>query len=66
MHIGDGIKLLNLTVSGRQWIANLHHHLPSSLRGEFESDDGSTPLAASTCVSASLLTAARCNLPQRT
>ena len=27
MHIGDGIKLLNLTVSGRQWIANLHHHL---------------------------------------
>jgi hypothetical protein len=27
MHIGDGIKLLNLTVSGRQWIANLHHHI---------------------------------------
>jgi predicted HD phosphohydrolase len=27
MHIGDGIKLLNLTVSGRQWIANLHHHV---------------------------------------
>ena len=27
MHIGDGIKLLNLTVSGQQWIANLHHHV---------------------------------------
>jgi hypothetical protein len=27
MHIGDGIKLLNLTVSGRQWIANLYHHV---------------------------------------
>ena len=27
MHIGDGVKLLNLTVSGRQWIANLHHHV---------------------------------------
>jgi len=27
MHIGDGIKLLNMTVSGRQWIANLHHHV---------------------------------------
>ncbi|MBR0799595.1 HD domain-containing protein [Bradyrhizobium jicamae] len=27
MHIGDGIKFLNLTVSGRQWIANLHHHV---------------------------------------
>jgi len=27
MHIGDGLKLLNLTVSGRQWIANLHHHV---------------------------------------
>jgi hypothetical protein len=27
MHIGDGIKFLNLTVSGRQWIANLHHHI---------------------------------------
>jgi hypothetical protein len=27
MHIGDGIKLLNLTVSGRQWVANLHHHV---------------------------------------
>jgi len=27
MHIDDGIKFLNLTVSGRQWIANLHHHI---------------------------------------
>jgi hypothetical protein len=27
MHIGDLIKFLNLTVSGRQWIANLHHHV---------------------------------------
>jgi len=27
MHIDDGIKYLNMTVSGRQWIANLHHHI---------------------------------------
>ena len=27
MHIEDGLKYLNMTVSGRQWIANLHHHL---------------------------------------
>jgi hypothetical protein len=27
MHLGEGIKYLNLTVSGRQWIANLHHHV---------------------------------------
>jgi hypothetical protein len=27
MHIEEGVKLLNLTVSGRQWIANLHHHI---------------------------------------
>jgi hypothetical protein len=27
MHIEDGVKYLNMTVSGRQWIANLHHHL---------------------------------------
>jgi len=26
-HICEGTKLLNLTVSGRQWIANLHHHI---------------------------------------
>jgi HD domain len=27
MHLQDGIKYLNMTVSGRQWIANLHHHV---------------------------------------
>jgi HD domain len=27
MHLDDGIKFLNMTVSGRQWIANLHHHI---------------------------------------
>src|SRR4051794_38419756 len=27
MHLEDGIKYLKLTVSGRQWIANLHHHV---------------------------------------
>jgi hypothetical protein len=27
MHIDEGIKYLSLTVSGRQWIANLHHHV---------------------------------------
>jgi hypothetical protein len=27
MHLDEGIKFLNLTVSGRQWIANLHHHV---------------------------------------
>src|SRR5947208_7092440 len=27
MHIEDGIEYLNRTVSGRQWIANLHHHV---------------------------------------
>lgn len=26
-HIEDGVKYLNMTVSGRQWIANLHHHI---------------------------------------
>ena len=26
-HLDEGIKYLNLTVSGRQWIANLHHHV---------------------------------------
>jgi 3'5'-cyclic nucleotide phosphodiesterase len=29
-HIEDGIKYLNMTVSGRQWIANLHHHILSA------------------------------------
>lgn len=27
MHVDEGIKFLNLTVSGRQWIANMHHHI---------------------------------------
>jgi HD domain len=26
-HLDEGISYLNLTASGRQWIANLHHHL---------------------------------------
>jgi HD domain len=26
-HIEDGMKYLNMTDSGRQWIANLHHHI---------------------------------------
>ncbi len=29
-HIEDGIKYLNMTGSGRQWIANLHHHILSA------------------------------------
>jgi hypothetical protein len=27
MYLDEGIKYLSLTVSGRQWIANLHHHV---------------------------------------
>jgi hypothetical protein len=27
MHLDDGMKYLNMTVSGRRWIANLHHHV---------------------------------------
>ena len=26
-NLDEGIKYLSLTVSGRQWIANLHHHV---------------------------------------
>jgi hypothetical protein len=26
-HLDQGVKYLNLTASGRQWIANLHHHV---------------------------------------
>ena len=26
-HLGGAIRYLNMTVSGRQWIANLHHHV---------------------------------------
>ena len=33
MHLDDGIKYLNLSVSGRQWIANLHHHVLCAERG---------------------------------
>ena len=31
-HLETGIKYLNMTVSGRQWIANLHHHVLRSNR----------------------------------
>ena len=27
MHLDEGMKYLNMTVSGRQWIANMHHHI---------------------------------------
>jgi hypothetical protein len=27
MQLTEGLKFLNMTVSGRQWIANLHHHI---------------------------------------
>jgi HD domain len=34
MHLDDGIKYLNLTASGRQWIANLHHHILCAERAQ--------------------------------
>lgn len=34
MHLDDGIKYLNMTTSGRQWIANLHHHLLCAERAQ--------------------------------
>jgi hypothetical protein len=34
MHIEDGLKLLNLTVSGRHWIANMHHHVLCAERSD--------------------------------
>jgi hypothetical protein len=34
MHIEEGVKLLNLTVSGRQWIANLDHHILCAERSD--------------------------------
>ena len=34
MHIEDGLKLLNLTESGRQWIANLYHHVLCAERSD--------------------------------
>lgn len=30
MHLDDGMKYLNMTVSGRRWIANLHHHVQNA------------------------------------
>jgi hypothetical protein len=33
-HLDDGIKYLNMTTSGRQWIANLHHHILCAERAE--------------------------------
>ena len=34
MHLDEGIKYLNMTVSGRQWIANLHHHILCAERSQ--------------------------------
>lgn len=34
MHLEDGMKYLNMTTSGRQWIANLHHHILCAERAE--------------------------------
>jgi hypothetical protein len=34
MHLDDGMKYLNMTTSGRQWIANLHHHILCAERAE--------------------------------
>ena len=34
MHIEDGMKYLNMTTSGRQWIANLHHHILCAERAQ--------------------------------
>jgi hypothetical protein len=34
MHIEDGVKYLNMTASGRQWIANLHHHILCAERAQ--------------------------------
>jgi HD domain-containing protein len=33
-HLDEGIKYLNLTASGRQWIANLHHHVLCAERAQ--------------------------------
>jgi hypothetical protein len=33
-HLSAGIKYLNLTTSGRQWIANLHHHILCAEHGQ--------------------------------
>jgi hypothetical protein len=34
MHLDDGLKYLNMTASGRQWIANLHHHVLCAERAQ--------------------------------
>jgi hypothetical protein len=34
MHLDDGIKYLNMTAAGRQWIANLHHHILCAERAQ--------------------------------
>jgi hypothetical protein len=34
VHLDDGIKYLNMTASGRQWIANLHHHILCAERAQ--------------------------------
>jgi hypothetical protein len=34
MHLDDGMKYLNMTTSGRQWIANLHHHILCAERAQ--------------------------------
>jgi hypothetical protein len=33
-HLDEGIKYLNMTASGRQWIANLHHHVLCAERAQ--------------------------------
>jgi hypothetical protein len=33
-HLDDGIKYLSMTASGRQWIANLHHHILCAERAQ--------------------------------
>lgn len=33
-HLDAGLKYLSLTVSGRQWIANLHHHILCAEHGQ--------------------------------
>jgi hypothetical protein len=34
IHLEDGMKYLNMTTSGRQWIANLHHHILCAERAQ--------------------------------
>jgi hypothetical protein len=34
VHLDDGIKYLNMTAAGRQWIANLHHHVLCAERAQ--------------------------------